>query len=51
MGLPIAAMPAYNEERPIAKMILGCKKYVGKVLEIDDGSSNATVEIAKALGV
>lgn len=48
--LTIAAMPAYNEERSIAKMVLGCKKYVDKVVVIDDGSSDATSEIAEALG-
>jgi glycosyltransferase involved in cell wall biosynthesis len=48
--LTIAALPAYNEERSIAKMVLGCKKYVSKVVVIDDGSSDATSEIAEALG-
>jgi glycosyltransferase involved in cell wall biosynthesis len=50
MSLTIAAMPAYNEERAIAKMVLGSKKYVDKVLVVDDGSSDATAEIAEALG-
>jgi len=49
-GLTIAAMPAYNEENTIAKIILGCRKYVNKVIVIDDGSTDATVEIAEALG-
>jgi glycosyltransferase involved in cell wall biosynthesis len=35
-------MPAYNEERYIAKMVLGCKKHVDKVVVIDDGSIDAT---------
>lgn len=48
--LTIAAMPAYNEERSIAKMILGCRKYVDKVVVVDDGSADATSEIAGALG-
>jgi glycosyltransferase involved in cell wall biosynthesis len=43
-------MPAYNEERSIAKMVLGCGKYVDKVVVVDDGSSDATSEIAEALG-
>jgi len=43
-------MPAYNEERSIAKMVLGCKKHVDKVVDVDDGSSDATAEIASALG-
>ena len=50
MSLTIAAMPAYNEERSIAKMVLGCKKYVDQVVVVDDGSSDATAEIAEALG-
>ncbi len=43
-------MPAYNEERSIAKMVLGCKKHVDQVVVVDDGSSDATAEIAEALG-
>lgn len=50
MSLTIAAMPAYNEERSIAKMVLGCKKYVDQVVVVDDGSTDATAEIADALG-
>lgn len=50
MSSTIAAMPAYNEERSIAKMILGCKRYVDVVVVVDDGSSDATAEIAEALG-
>lgn len=46
----IAAMPAYNEERSIAKMVLGCRKYVDLVVVVDDGSIDATGEIAEALG-
>lgn len=50
MTLTIAAMPAYNEERAIAKMLQGCKKYVDMVVVVDDGSTDATAEIAEALG-
>lgn len=49
-GQVIAAMPAYNEERYIAKTIVGARKYADVVLVVDDGSSDATVEIARALG-
>jgi len=49
-GQTIAAMPAYNEEQYIAKTIVGAYRYVDLVLVIDDGSSDATVEIAQALG-
>jgi glycosyltransferase involved in cell wall biosynthesis len=48
--LIIAAMPAFNEEQYIAKTIVLAKKYVTEVLVVDDGSKDATVEIAKALG-
>jgi len=50
MPLTIAAMLAYNEERTIAKTVLGCKKYVDRVIVIDEGSSDSTAEIAAALG-
>ncbi len=46
----IAAIPAYNEERSIAKVIIKAKKNVDKVIVIDDGSEDATSEIAEALG-
>ncbi len=50
MGLTIAAMPAYNEERSIARMVLGCRKQLDQVVVVDDGSSDTTAEIAEALG-
>jgi glycosyltransferase involved in cell wall biosynthesis len=46
----IAALPAYNEECSIAKIVIGCKKYVENVIVVDDGSQDATSEIAQALG-
>jgi glycosyltransferase involved in cell wall biosynthesis len=46
----LAAMPAYNEEKYIAKTIIGTKKYVDQVLIVDDGSTDATREIAEDLG-
>lgn len=50
VSLTIAAMPAYNEERSIARMVRGCKKYVDMVVVVDDGSRDATAEIAEAEG-
>lgn len=50
MSLTIAAMPAYNEEGSIARMVLGCKKYVDHVIVVDDGSSDATAELAASAG-
>lgn len=43
-------MPAYNEEHSIAKMVLGCKKYVDEVVVVDDGSLDTTSEIASSFG-
>lgn len=48
--LTIVAMPAYNEERYIAKTIVGSRHHADKVLVIDDGSTDDTVPIAEALG-
>jgi glycosyltransferase involved in cell wall biosynthesis len=46
----IACIPAYNEEKAIAKIVLLCKKYVNEVLVCDDGSTDMTGEIATAVG-
>jgi len=46
----IAGIPAYNEEKTIAKVILKARKYVDKVIVCDDGSTDMTAEIAEALG-
>jgi glycosyltransferase involved in cell wall biosynthesis len=50
MTFKIAAMPAYNEAHAIAEVIKGCKKYVDKVVVVDDGSTDDTVDIAESLG-
>jgi glycosyltransferase involved in cell wall biosynthesis len=50
MSLTIAAMPAYNEERSIARMVQGAKKHVDRVVVVDDGSSDRTAEIAESAG-
>jgi len=46
----VAALPAYNEERTIAKVTIGALRHVDRVLIVDDGSSDATAEIAEKLG-
>lgn len=46
----IAALPAHNEENYIAKVILGCRDLVDEVIVVDDGSKDATSNIARALG-
>jgi len=48
--LIIACIPAYNEEKTIAKVVLQTKKYVDKVFVCDDGSMDMTGEIAERLG-
>lgn len=42
-------MPAYNEEMSIADVIRGCQRYVDKVVVVDDGSIDATAQIALSL--
>ena len=46
----LAAMPAHNENERIAKVVLGAKKHVDKVVVVDDGRTDSTAEIAEALG-
>ena len=46
----IAGIPAYNEEKTIAKVVLLAKKHVDKVIVVDDGSEDMTGDIAKELG-
>lgn len=46
----ILIIPAYNEEETIAQVIRKSKKYISKILVIDDGSTDNTVEIAKKEG-
>lgn len=44
------ALPAYNEELYIAKVILGAQPYVDIVIVVDDGSTDATCTIAQNMG-
>ena len=46
----VVGVPAFNEERTIAKVVLGAKKYADRVLVCDDGSTDMTGEIAEKLG-
>ena len=46
----VAVIPAYNEENSIAKVILGTRRYVDRVIVCDDGSKDMTSVIAKELG-
>lgn len=46
----VAIIPAYNEERFIGSVVLKARKYVDAVIVVDDGSTDATGEIAEAAG-
>jgi glycosyltransferase involved in cell wall biosynthesis len=46
----MALVPAYNEERFIASVILATKPYVGEVVVVDDGSTDRTAQLAQAAG-
>ena len=48
--LVVVGIPAYNEERTIAKVVLEAQKHADIVLVCDDGSSDYTGEIAERLG-
>jgi len=43
-------IPAYNEEKNIAKIIVQLKKVADQILVCDDGSADSTAEIAESLG-
>jgi glycosyltransferase involved in cell wall biosynthesis len=47
----VAILPAFNEQKTIAEVILKTKKYVDRVIVVDDGSSDLTAEIAERLKV
>lgn len=46
----VAGIPAHNEEKTIAKIIIRLRKIVDKIIVCDDGSSDMTSEIAENLG-
>lgn len=46
----VAGIPAYNEEKTIAKVILLAQKHVDVVVVCDDGSQDMTSDIAEKLG-
>ena len=49
-ALVVAGIPAFNEERTIAKLVLEAQKHVDVVLVCDDGSTDSTAEIAERMG-
>jgi len=46
----VAAIPALNEEKTIAKVVIKLMKHVDRVIVCDDGSKDMTGEIAEKLG-
>jgi glycosyltransferase involved in cell wall biosynthesis len=46
----VAVIPAYNEERFIGSVVLGTLRHASSVIVVDDGSTDATAEIAAAAG-
>ena len=44
-------LPAYNEEKNIAKIIVQLKKVADQIIVCDDGSTDSTCAIAESLGV
>jgi glycosyltransferase involved in cell wall biosynthesis len=46
----VVGIPAFNEEKTIARVILESQKYADAVVVCDDGSSDLTSEIARRLG-
>jgi glycosyltransferase involved in cell wall biosynthesis len=46
----VAIIPAYNEESSLAKVILRTRRHVDRVIVCDDGSTDMTFMIAKAVG-
>jgi hypothetical protein len=48
--LVVAGIPAYNEEKTIARVVLRAQKHAHIVVVCDDGSNDLTGEIAERLG-
>lgn len=46
----VVGIPAYNEEKYVAKVVLRALKYCDEVVVVDDGSKDMTAEIASELG-
>jgi len=46
----VVGIPAYNEEKTIAKVILLAQKHADTVIVCDDGSKDLTADIAEKLG-
>ena len=47
----VICIPAFNEEKNIARLIIDAKKYTDKIIVIDDGSTDYTPIISRELGI
>lgn len=50
MSQRIIVIPAYNEERTIAEVVGGARKFADRVIVVDDGSRDRTGLLAKQAG-
>lgn len=50
ISLLVVGLPAYNEEKNIAKIIVNAQKIADKIIVCNDGSSDFTGEIAEKMG-
>ena len=48
--LVVVGIPAFNEEKTIARVVLEAQKYAPMVVVCDDGSTDLTAEIAERMG-
>ena len=46
----VAVIPAFNEERFVASVVLNARRYVNHVVLVDDGSTDRTTELGVAAG-
>lgn len=46
----VAVIPAYNEERFIASVVLSALQHAGRVIVVDDGSTDLTAFVAESAG-
>ncbi len=47
---PVVGIPAHNEEKTIASVVLKARRHVNDVIVVDDGSSDETAQLAQEAG-